>query len=142
MLCPCKSGLIELHSEAERLFRGSIGTRSNDNVQNISITPSISSSKDTILRVGDDNWITWRNYFKFQFDRDSPSSVREAFLVVAVLIASASYQTAQNIPIWGQLQASDKVEIIRVKRNLIFLYILSNTVGFLVSLDMILVLTS
>ena len=61
-----------------------------------------------------------------------------------MLIASATYQTGQSIPTWVQQEGSDKFEMIRASHNLLLLlfYSLSNTVGFLVSLDMILVLTS
>ncbi|CBI40931.3 unnamed protein product, partial [Vitis vinifera] len=137
MLCPCESGIV--HAEAERLFRG-IGAARDGVLDDIN-TPSTSSRQATML--GDD-WVTWRNYFKFQFDRDTPSNVREALLVVAVLIAAATYQTGQSIPTWVQQKGSDKFEMIRASHNLVLFlfYSLSNTVGFLVSLDMILVLTS
>ncbi|RVX15463.1 hypothetical protein VitviT2T_002301 [Vitis vinifera] len=164
MLCPCESGMV--HAEAERLFRGIGAARDGvlDDINstprpyhnhnpvsyqqntlaghtNIVAAPSTSSRQATML--GDD-WVTWRNYFKFQFDRETPSNVREALLVVAVLIASATYQTGQSIPTWVQQEGSDKFEMIRASHNLVLFlfYSLSNTVGFLVSLDMILVLTS
>ncbi|KAJ9707033.1 hypothetical protein PVL29_002151 [Vitis rotundifolia] len=164
MLCPCESGIVP--AEAERLFRG-IGAARDRVSDHITSTPrpyhnhnevsyqqnplaghtnivarSISSRQDTML--GDEYWVTWRNYFKFQFDRDTPSSVREAFLVVAVLIVAVTYQTGQSISTWGQHEASDKFEMIWASRNriLVSFYALSNTIGFFVSLDMILVLTS
>ena len=138
MPCPCESGIV--YSEAERLFRGIGGVsplagHSTNTVE----THSISASRQDTMLGDHENWITWRNYFKFQFDRDTPSSVREAFLVVAVLIASASYQTGQSIPTWGKL---DKFDRNLLKGILVVCYVLSNTVGFLVSLDMILVLTN
>ncbi|WJZ82545.1 hypothetical protein VitviT2T_002296 [Vitis vinifera] len=164
MLCPCESGIVP--AEAERLFRG-IGAARDRVSDHITSTPrpyhnhnqvsyqknplaghtnivarSISSRQDTML--GDEYWVTWRNYFKFQFDRDTPSNVREAFLVVAVLIVAVTYQTGQSISTWGQHEASDKFEMIWASRNriLVSFYALSNTIGFFVSLDMILVLTS
>ncbi|RVW50825.1 Ankyrin repeat-containing protein BDA1 [Vitis vinifera] len=162
MLCPCESGIV--HAEAEKLFRGvgaardgvwdGVSPRLHRNHNQVSyqknslaghtniVAPSISSGQDTML--ADEYWVTWRNYFKFQFDRDTPSNVREAFLVVTVLIVAVTYQAGQSIPTWGQHEASDKFEMIWASRNriLVCFYALSNTVGFFVSLDMILVLTS
>ena len=142
MLCTCESGIV-IYSEAERLFRG-IGGFSplSGHSTNTVKTPSISASRQDTMLGDHENWITWRNYFKFQFDKDTPSSVREAFLVVAVLIAAASYQTGQSIPTWDKLEASDKFDRNQLKGILVVFYVLSNTIGFLVSLDMILVLTS
>ena len=147
MLCTCESGMV-IYSQAERLFRGigAAGGRVWDQVSHQQNLPSISASRQDTMLGDHENWVTWRNYFKFQIDRDTPSSVREAFLVVAVLIASATYQTGQSIPTWGgQLKASDhKFELVQSSSNriLVSFYAISNTVGFLVSLDMILVLTS
>ncbi|XP_034676783.1 uncharacterized protein LOC117907372 [Vitis riparia] len=72
------------------------------------------------------------SYFGFQGDRDNPGEVRNALLVVAVLMATATYQAGLEPP--GEA-------LLATNSSAFVLFMVANTAGFFVSLNMIDVLT-
>lgn len=93
------------------------------------------------------------NYFKFKKGRDSPGEARSTLLVIAVLVATATYQVGVNPPgnVW---QDNDPVEGISSKGGLagksiwgsvngigFGLFMFFNSVGFTLALHMINMLT-
>ncbi|XP_057514616.1 ankyrin repeat-containing protein BDA1-like [Actinidia eriantha] len=91
-------------------------------------------------------------YFKYNKARDSPSEIRNAMLVIAILIATATYQAVLSPPggVWqdDSLQGTTKAHtagqsIMGSKRTAPYiLFLFFNSVGFFASVNMIYVLTS
>ncbi|GFS32647.1 hypothetical protein Acr_00g0023700 [Actinidia rufa] len=91
-------------------------------------------------------------YFKYNKARDSPSEIRNAMLVTAILIATATYQAVLSPPggVWqdDSLQGATKAHtagqsIMGSKRTAAYiLFLFFNSVGFFASVNMIYVLTS
>ncbi|XP_050224635.1 ankyrin repeat-containing protein BDA1 [Mercurialis annua] len=97
------------------------------------------------------------DYFKFKRGRDSPSTARDTLLVIAILVATATFQVGVNPPggFWqdtyktdtknssSNIQAHNAGESILGTRNVIgfSLIMFFNTLGFLVSVFMINILT-
>ncbi|CAL5445284.1 unnamed protein product [Camellia sinensis] len=97
-------------------------------------------------------------YFKYNKIRDSPSEARNAMLVIAVLIATATYQAVLSPPggVWQDDSLSSNNNgtdttkphsagkaVMGSKNTLWFgLFIFFNSVGFFTSINMIYVLTS
>ncbi|KAL2902076.1 Ankyrin repeat-containing protein BDA1 [Bienertia sinuspersici] len=87
------------------------------------------------------------DFFRFHDGRDSPSDVRSTLLVIAVLVATATYQVGISPPgdVW---QEDDEGHVagtsIMATHNLVsyILLVSSNSIGFNVSLYMICTLTS
>ncbi|RVX15385.1 Ankyrin repeat-containing protein BDA1 [Vitis vinifera] len=134
MLCPCESGIVP--AEAERLFRG-IGAARDRVSDHITSTPrpyhnhnQVSYQKNPL--AGHTNIVA-----------RSISSRQDTMLGMNTGSPGGT-TSSQSISTWGQHEASDKFEMIWASRNriLVSFYALSNTIGFFVSLDMILVLTS
>ena len=140
ILCPCESGN---GSEIMRLLLGRLGAaRSQDSHtradpvnpnsdaahgdQQVAPTSSSPAREVTLNR---EEIISWENYFQFQLDRDNPSSARDALLVVAVLMATATYQASLTPPALSSNSFS-------------FLwFMVANSLGFFASLNMIDILT-
>ncbi|CAL5382602.1 unnamed protein product [Camellia sinensis] len=99
------------------------------------------------------------DYFKYNMDRDSPSEARHTMLVIAVLIATATYQTVHSPP--GSVWADDSMssnnnsnnnvskphkagQAIMGSKNWVSygLFIQFNSIAFFTSLQMIYCLTS
>ncbi|CAL5445283.1 unnamed protein product [Camellia sinensis] len=97
-------------------------------------------------------------YFKYNKIRDSPSEARNAMLVIAILIATATYQAVLSPPggVWQDDSLSSNnngtdttkphsagKSVMGSKNTLSFgLFIFFNSVGFFTSINMIYVLTS
>ena len=91
-------------------------------------------------------------YFKYNKARDSPSEIRNAMLVIAILIATATYQAVLSPPggVWqdDSLQGATKAHtagqsIMGSKRAVSYvLFLFFNSVGFFASVNMIFILTS
>ncbi|KAG6754325.1 hypothetical protein POTOM_042352 [Populus tomentosa] len=97
-------------------------------------------------------------YFKFKKDRDSPSEARGTLLVIAVLVATATFQVGVNPPggLWQDTSIPDQKNItssntahfagqsIMATTNTVgfMLFVFFNSVGFSMSLYMLYVLTS
>lgn len=97
-------------------------------------------------------------YFKYNKIRDSPSEARNAMLVIAILIATATYQAVLSPPggVWQDDSLSSNNNgtdttkphmagqaVMGSKSMVLFgLFIFFNSVGFFTSLNMIYVLTS
>ncbi|XP_011003549.1 PREDICTED: alpha-latrotoxin-Lt1a-like [Populus euphratica] len=102
-----------------------------------------------------DNFV---EYFKFKKDRDSPSEARGALLVIAVLVATATFQVGVGPPggVWQDTNIPDQKNItssntahfagqsIMATTNTVgfMLFVFFNSVGFSMSLYMLYVLTS
>lgn len=99
------------------------------------------------------------DYFKFQKGRDSPSEARSALLVIAVLVATATFQVGVNPPggVWQDSYIPDQSNrkaiitkahyagesILATASPIAFaLFVLFNSIGLSVSLFMIHILTS
>uniref|UniRef100_A0A7N0TFH9 PGG domain-containing protein n=1 Tax=Kalanchoe fedtschenkoi TaxID=63787 RepID=A0A7N0TFH9_KALFE len=88
------------------------------------------------------------NYFKFQRDRDNPSDARNALLVIAVLVATATYQVGLSPPggIWQDNNSGRNFagqSIIGTRSRVLFIvFVVFNSIGFSLSMQMITVLTS
>ncbi|KAJ0051437.1 hypothetical protein Pint_01344 [Pistacia integerrima] len=90
------------------------------------------------------------DYFKFKKDRDSPGEARNALLIIAVLVATATFQAGMNPPggVW-----QDNGSSINNKNNAgssilgsvnavtYGIFMASNSIGFALSLHMIYILT-
>jgi hypothetical protein len=97
-------------------------------------------------------------YFKFKKDRDSPSEARGTLLVIAVLVATATFQVGVGPPggVWQDTSIPDQKNItsnntahfagqsIMATTNTVgfMLFVFFNSVGFSMSLYMLYVLTS
>lgn len=97
-------------------------------------------------------------YFKFKKDRDSPSEARGTLLVIAVLVATATFQVGVSPPggLWQDTSIPDQNNItssntahfagqsIMATTNTVgfMLFVFFNSVGFSMSLCMLYVLTS
>lgn len=87
-------------------------------------------------------------YFKFHRSRDNPSDVRNALLVIAVLVATATFQVGLSPP-GGNWQDSNEGKdfagrsIIGTRSETLFLvFVVFNSIGFSLSVYMIGILTS
>ncbi|KAL3570070.1 hypothetical protein D5086_027319 [Populus alba] len=90
-------------------------------------------------------------YFKFKKGRDSPSEARSTLLVIAVLVATATFQVGVNPPggLWQDTNIPDHTNSTSSQSILattepvgFMLFVFFNSVGFSMSLYMIYVLTS
>ncbi|KAB2601515.1 receptor-interacting serine/threonine-protein kinase 4 [Pyrus ussuriensis x Pyrus communis] len=101
--------------EIEEILRGARASRA----QNIHYTPSHGPMETNTLQLQQPN--NPMEYFKFKMGRDSPSDARTALLVVAVLVATTTFQAGLSPP--GG-------------------FVTFNSMGFFVSLHMICVLST
>nr|GMD62140.1 pentatricopeptide repeat-containing protein At1g02150 [Ipomoea batatas] len=87
------------------------------------------------------------NYFKYDTIKDSPARVRNTLLVIAVLIATATYQAVLSPPggVW-QDDSNDHVagkSVMGSHKPIAYsLFLVSNSVGFFTSLHIICLLTN
>ncbi|XP_057460139.1 ankyrin repeat-containing protein BDA1-like [Actinidia eriantha] len=144
--------------EIEEILRQAGGSRARD------LHTSVAQTGSTISNQNQDNQPAAPEqsrgslakqvleYFKYNKARDSPSEIRNAMLVVTILIATATYQAVLSPPggVWqdDSIHAPTKAHtagksIMASKRTVpSFLFFLFNSVGFFVSVNMIFVLTS
>ena len=115
ILCPCESGS---GAETMRLLGRLGAARAQDS------NPIAQAAREGIKDL--------ERYFEFRLDRDNPSDVRNALLVVAVLMATATYQAGLEPP-GKALLATNPYALAGV--------MLANSAGFLASMNMIVVLT-
>ncbi|XP_031259422.1 LOW QUALITY PROTEIN: ankyrin repeat-containing protein BDA1-like [Pistacia vera] len=90
------------------------------------------------------------DYFKFKKDRDSPGEARNALLIIAVLVATATFQAGMNPPggVWQDngtsINNKNKVgsSILGSVNAVTYgIFMASNSIGFALSLHMIYILT-
>lgn len=123
ILCPCESGS---GAETMRLLGRLGAARAQDSNP---IAPANLDTRDQVAptlphEVATEGINDLESYFGFRGDRDNPGEVRNALLVVAVLMATATYQAGLEPP--GEANSSAFV-----------LFMVANTAGFFVSLNMI-----
>ncbi|KAJ4839961.1 hypothetical protein Tsubulata_047351, partial [Turnera subulata] len=122
-----------------------------------SVTVNIPNSGET-FRISQPDYLV--EYFKFKKGRDSPSDARTALLVIAVLVATATFQVGVSPPggFWQDTHIPDQSNstgstiseahfagnsILATSKPVAFcLIVFSNSIGLTVSLYMINVLTS
>lgn len=86
--------------------------------------------------------LNWTDYFKFQFDRSKPDRVRSDLLVVAVLLATATFQGCLSPPGGLNQDDPDKGKAVLAAMPVPFmLFLFFNLLGFSMSMYTILVLT-
>ncbi|THG10898.1 ankyrin repeat-containing protein BDA1-like [Camellia sinensis] len=125
----------------------------NQNQAIVAINPSSDQSTPNRQRQSPAKRLL--DYFKYNMDRDSPSEARHTMLVIAVLIATATYQTVHSPPggVWADDSMSSNNNVskphtagqaIMGSKNWVSygLFILFNSIGFFTSLQMIYCLTS
>ena len=130
ILCPCESGISG--SETMRLLLGRLGAVRFQDSHTVALAAPVnpnSTTGDRDVSLRREEIISWESYFQFQVERDNPSSVRDALLVVAVLMATATYQAALTPPV-------------RTSHSSSFVwFMVANSLGFVASLNMIDILT-
>ncbi|CAM8960304.1 unnamed protein product [Rhodiola kirilowii] len=88
------------------------------------------------------------DYFKFHRGRDNPSDARNALLVIAVLVATATYQVGLSPPggIWQDNNSgkdyAGKSIVGTQTQTLFIIFVVFNSMGFSLSMYMIGILTS
>lgn len=130
--------------EIEEILRNAGANRARELF--LSPTPSIQGR--SLIKNSTTNYLV--DYFEFHKGRDSPSEVRSALLVIAVLVATATYQVGLSPPggVWqdntSPTQNNNKTtnyagKSIMGTENLVSfeLFAISNSIGFFVSLFMI-----
>ncbi|GLT91905.1 hypothetical protein SLE2022_097670 [Rubroshorea leprosula] len=143
LLCSCES----MYSDMERLFMNSGAGRSCNIDSKFRIAAAATApnpTPNTTVLAGDVNGsvpnrediIHWEEYFKFQMEKSDPDKVRSDLLVVAVLMATATYQAMFSPP-----------DAVKDRQNNRYGYIfpyyaIFNTIGFYMSLYIILILTN
>lgn len=142
LLCSWESMCLDI----ERLFMNSGAERfrniASDRIATVSATDTNPTPATTVL-TGDVKELTrddiddWEDYFKLQLGKSDPNKVRSDLLVVSVLMATATYQAMLSPP-----EAMKDKENNSKDRFLFLYYVGFNTVGFYMSLYVILVLTS
>lgn len=141
--------------EIEEIIRNAGGRRAKDLVQ---VSPLSSFETDNHTPVNCQTSDIESNdlveYFKFKRGRDSPSDARSALLVIAVLVATATFQVGINPPggIWQDtdLKGTNQNPPHIAGRSILgsyssvafLLFVVFNSIGFSVSLFMINILAS
>ncbi|WCJ25757.1 Ankyrin repeat family protein [Euphorbia peplus] len=81
----------------------------------------------------------WEDYFKFDLGKSSPETARSDLLVVAVLMATATYQAVLNPP--GGIDDKTGIALLgNLDGSAYVSFMFFNGAGFLISLNMIVVL--
>ncbi|XP_004309014.1 PREDICTED: ankyrin repeat-containing protein At2g01680-like [Fragaria vesca subsp. vesca] len=141
LIFPSGAGDLEIDS----ILRGSGALRARDIVH--------TNHNHTVLSIPDESQHSLQTdpknlveYFKFRRGRDSPDDARNALLVVAVLVATATYETALNPPggLWPDTNLSKNGTEPLQGYNLAYFFIgaVYNSIGFSVSLYIINILTT
>ncbi|KAM1471223.1 hypothetical protein COP2_042913 [Malus domestica] len=147
--------------EIEEILRGAGASRAQDigasRAQDIQHTPSHGPMETNTLQLQQPN--NPMEYFKFKMGRDSPSDARTALLVVAVLVATTTFQAGLSPPggIWQdstgsnmngtgsgsneQAHSAGKSIMGSDDNNIFAGFVATNSMGFCFSLYMIAVLT-
>ncbi|XP_048326766.2 ankyrin repeat-containing protein BDA1-like [Ziziphus jujuba] len=148
--------------EIEEILRNAGARRARDMIMSLSTTPPYEITNNNIQTPSAANGPTTSdlcadnlvNYFKFKRGRDSPSDARTALLVIAVLVATATFQAGLNPPggVWQdtKLDGSTGNPSHDAGRSILgsyasvtyLLFMLFNTIGFSVSIYMIAILIS
>lgn len=128
--------------EIEEILRNAGANRTNF------LSPTLSIQGRSVINNSTTNYFV--DYFKFHKERDSPSEVRSALLVIAVLVATATYQVGLSPPggVWqddtGPNQNNNNrtnyagKSIMGTEKLVLFgLFASFNSIGFFVSLFMI-----
>ncbi|XP_021905695.1 ankyrin repeat-containing protein BDA1-like [Carica papaya] len=156
MIFPSEAG----DREIEEILRGAGALRAKDIA--VSANPSIESSDSAANtpaapRRSQSRLKDTLEYFKFKKGRDSPSEARSTLLVIAILVATATFQAGlsppggvwqdHNLPGRNSSTSIDKEHfagwsIMGTASGITFvLFVLFNSIGFSVSLFMINILT-
>lgn len=149
LLFPSEAGdreIIEILQGAGAMKARNITHTTNNQTSNTSTTPETCQSHNLV------------EYFKFKKGRDSPSDARSTLLVIAVLVATATFHVGVNPPggtwpdtyITHQLNGTSNEEAHAAGESVwattnevaFILSVFFNSVGFFMSLYMIYVLTS
>lgn len=142
LLCPCESGGSSETSETERLLRSSAGAARDWSSNPISLPVQTTYNQDAKhsdfpVRIDHNvgnNPPTSRN----NGEDGTPNDVRNAMLVVAILIATATYQAVLSPP--GGLQLLDPKSghgVVAEDRFLRLFFVFLNSAVFHISLYMI-----
>lgn len=151
LIFPSGAGDLEI----DGILRGAGALRARDiahtnHNHTVLSVPAASESHDSLL-MDPKNLV---EYFKFKRGRDSPDDARTALLVVAVLVATATYDTAINPPggLWQDTNLSKNgtdpphlVGTANIASYNTAYYVVGavfNSIGFSVSLHMINILTT
>ncbi|XP_042505546.1 ankyrin repeat-containing protein BDA1-like [Macadamia integrifolia] len=111
-------------------------------------SPSSNNIQQTILEQSSpSNVESWIEYFKFSRGRDSPSEARNSLLMIAILLATATYQAVMSPP-GGNWQddappyhiAGQSIFATKYKTTF-WMFVFLNSTGFYMSLYMINTLT-
>lgn len=130
--------------EIEEILRNAGANRTRENF----LSPALSIQGRSVINNSTTNYLV--DYFKFHKERDSPSEVRSALLVIAVLVATATYQVGLSPPggVWqddtGPTQNNNNrtnyagKSILGTENLVSFgVFAIFNSIGFFVSLFMI-----
>lgn len=143
-------------ADIHQILREAGAVRSKD--QNTRTENETTSSEESLMTHKQ-----WLDYFKYKKDRVSPNEVRNVLLVIAILIATATYQPALSPPggVWqedycinGYCQETDtkgnKTKRIYYAGTMIIgskswnsygIFIFLNSIGFFTSIELISLLT-
>ncbi|KAL5724049.1 hypothetical protein ACHQM5_007359 [Ranunculus cassubicifolius] len=142
LVFPCEAG----DSEIEGILQGAGAKRAQD-LNQVDPQPSLSNSPTSESSHSPFGLLV--DYFKFKRDRDSPSDARTSLLVIAVLIAAATFQAGYSPPggVWqdngtGITPHSAGKSILSTTNKVSYgLYVYFNSFGFYTCLFSIQVLT-
>ncbi|XP_061953358.1 ankyrin repeat-containing protein BDA1 [Populus nigra] len=144
--------------EIVEILRSAGATRARDIIQSTISNNQTSTDNPSTPERCLSNGNNLIEYFKFKRGRDSPSEARSTLLVIAVLVATATFQVGVNPPggVWQDTNIPDHTnstsssnahfggQSIMATTNKVgfMLFVFFNSVGFSMSLYMIYVLTS
>uniref|UniRef100_A0A2C9VTJ5 PGG domain-containing protein n=3 Tax=Manihot esculenta TaxID=3983 RepID=A0A2C9VTJ5_MANES len=88
---------------------------------------------------------SWFSYFKYDEERDSPSDARNILLIIAALIAAATFQAGVNPPggVWqdnGDGHIAGRA-IFASQKHAFYVFLISNTLAFSTSILVLVSLT-
>lgn len=140
--------------EIEELLRDTGARRAKDMVLSVSSSFEPDTNQALQSHCESESADDLVEYFKFKKGRDSPSDARSALLVMAVLVATATFQVGINPPsgIWqdSDLHGNGTTPAHEAGRSILgsyssvtyLLFVIFNSTGLSVSLYMLAVLTS
>ena len=151
LLFPSEAG----DREIEQVLRGAGARRAKDAVPSHSPSFESNPTQPQPNQCETENGDNLVEYFKFKRGRDTPSDARTALLVIAVLVATATFQVGVNPPggIWQDSNPNGNGTAIpahHAGRSIMgtyssvsyLLFVIFNSTGLSVSLYMLTILTS